>query len=203
MRSLILQEFLSVDGMAAGPGDNVDFIPAASRGDQSFGQRQGHFLDAIDTILLGRKTYEMFARYWPGVTSGDEKPFADRLNATQKVVFSKTLERAPWGRWEDARVVSSDATREVERLKQQPGKDMVIWGSISLAQSLMKDGLVDEYQLVICPTVIGEGRRLFEDHQALGDLHLVSTRSFDRGTVLLSYAPAMVPASTRQVPVRA
>jgi dihydrofolate reductase len=74
---------------------------------------------------------------------------------------------------------------------------MVIWGSISLAQSLMKDGLVDEYQLVICPTVIGEGRRLFEDHQTLGDLHLVSTRSFDRGTVLLNYAPAMVPASTR------
>lgn len=194
MRNLILQEFVSVDGMAAGRDGSTDFIPASNRGDQSFGRRQESFLDSIDTILLGRKTYEMFVEYWPKVTSGDERPFAEKLNAIPKVVFSKTLDRAPWGTWEEATVVKTDAAREIERLKQQPGKDLVIWGSLTLAQSLMHEGLIDEYQLIVCPVVLVEGRRLFDDKVAPGEMHLLSTRSFDRGSVLLSYAGEMVTA---------
>ena len=197
MRHVILQEFLSLDGMAAGPGDSVDFIPAAMRNDESFGDRQLEFLQAIDVILLGRRTYEMFAGHWPGITSGPEKEFADRINTTPKVVFSRTLESAPWGSWEDATIVGTNAGREIERLKQQPGGDMVIWGSLSLAQSLMKEGLIDDFQLVILPTVLGEGRRLFDKRSALGDMHLLTARSFDRGAVLLSYSPALVTASPR------
>jgi dihydrofolate reductase len=196
MRNLILQEFVSVDGMAAGRDGSTDFIPASSRGDRSFGTRQEAFLDSIDTILLGRKTYEMFAGYWPQVTSGDERAFADKLNAIPKVVFSKTLDHAPWGSWEDATIVSTGAAREIERRKQLPGKDMVIWGSLSLAQALMHEGLIDEFQLVVCPVVLVEGRRLFDDNVAPGEMHLLSTRSFDRGTVLLSYAGEMVTATT-------
>lgn len=196
MRNLILQEFVSVDGMAAGPNDSTDFIPAASAHDQSFGRRQDAFLDSIDLILLGRKTYELFVDYWPKVTSGEEKPFADKLNAIPKVVFSKSLDQAPWGNWDPATVVKSDAAREIEKLKQQPGKDMVIWGSISLAQSLMHEGLFDEYQLIVCPVVLVDGRRLFDEHATAGEMHLLSTRSFDRGTVLLSYAGEMVTAGT-------
>ena len=196
MRNLILQEFVSVDGMAAGKDGSTDFIPASNRGDQSFGRRQETFLDGIDVILLGRKTYEMFAGYWPNVKAGDEKAFADKINATPKVVFSKTLDRAPWGSWEDATVVKTDASREVERLKQQPGKDLVIWGSLTLAQSLMHEGLIDEYQLIVCPVVLVEGRRLFDDNVAPGEMHLLSTRSFDRGSVLLSYAGEMVTAAS-------
>jgi dihydrofolate reductase len=195
MRHVILQEFLSVDGLAAGPGDSVAFVPAANSNDQSFGDRQREFLDSIDTILLGRKTYQMFSGYWPKVPAGPEKDFADRLNAIPKVVFSRTLDRAPWGDWDDARVVGTDAAQEVERLKQQPGGDMVIWGSISLAQILLKAGVIDDIQLVICPVVLGEGRRLFDGQSALGEMTLRHTRSFDRGSVLLSYTPAMVPAS--------
>ncbi len=197
MRNVILQEFVSVDGMAAGPNGNVDFIPGASSGDQSFGKRQSDFLDSIDGILLGRKTYEMFVGYWPKVTSGDEKPFADKLNAIPKVVFSKTLDRAPWGDWDEATVVKTNAAREIENLKQQSGKDMVIWGSISLAQSLMNEGLIDEYQLIVCPVLLVDGRRLFDEHVSPGEMHLLSTRSFDRGTVLLSYSGAMVAAATK------
>lgn len=196
MRNLILQEFVSVDGMAAGPNDSTDFIPAASAHDQSFGRRQDAFLDSIDLILLGRKTYELFVDYWPKVTSGEEKPFADKLNAIPKVVFSKSLDQAPWGNWDPATVVKNDAAREIEKLKQQPGKDMVIWGSISLAQSLMHEGLFDEYQLIVCPVVLVDGRRLFDEHATAGEMHLLSTRSFDRGTVLLSYAGEMVTAGT-------
>jgi dihydrofolate reductase len=196
MRHVILQEFLSLDGMAAGPGDSTDFIPAAMSNDQSFGDRQLEFLQSIDTILLGRKTYEMFAAYWPDVTSGPEVEFAHRINTTPKVVFSRTLERAPWKNWEDARIVGTSAAREVKRLRQLPGGDMVIWGSLAIAQALMREGLIDDYQLVVLPTVLGEGRRLFGD-SALGDMHLLNARSFDRGAVLLSYSPALVPASPR------
>jgi dihydrofolate reductase len=190
MKSVILQEFVTLDGLAAGPNDSVDFIPASSQGDQRFGQQQMEFLDSIDTILLGRVTYEMFAEYWPNVTSGDDKPFADKLNAIPKVVFSKTLDRAPWGSWENAKVVKTSAAKEVAKLKQGSGKGMVIWGSISLAQSLMKDGVIDEYQLIVCPVVLGSGRPLFPEKNESFDMKLLKTKSFDRGTVLLAYTAA-------------
>jgi dihydrofolate reductase len=195
MRNVILQEFVSVDGMAAGPNDNVEFIQAGMSGDLSFGRRQTSFLDSIDTILLGRKTYELFVDYWPKVTSGDEEPFADKLNAIPKIVFSSSLQRAPWGDWPDATIVRTNPAREVERLKQLPGKDLVIWGSLTLAQSLMLEGIIDEYQLVVCPVVLVEGRRLFDDVAEKGEMHLLSTRSFDRGAVLLTYSGAMVGAA--------
>ena len=195
MRNLILQEFLSVDGMAAGANGSTDFIPAANAHDQSFGRRQDAFLDSIDLILLGRVTYELFVGYWPKVTSGDEKAFADKLNAIPKVVFSKSLREAPWGDWDPATVVKTDAAKEIEKLKQQPGKDMVIWGSISLAQSLMHEGVIDEYQLIVCPVVLVDGRRLFDEQATPGEMHLLGTRSFDRGSVLLSYSGELVAAA--------
>jgi hypothetical protein len=91
MRKVILQEFVALDNLAAGPNNSVDFVPASTQGDQSFGREQMKFMDTIDTILLGRVTYRMFADYWPKVTMGEEKPFADKLNAIPKIVFSKTL----------------------------------------------------------------------------------------------------------------
>jgi dihydrofolate reductase len=190
MRRVILQEFVSLDGLAAGPHNSVDFIPASTAGDQSFGKRQMAFIDSLDTMLLGRVTYEMFAGYWPNVTSGDDKPFADKLNALPKIVFSKTLERAPWGDWDAATIVKSGTKNEVAKLKHKSGKDMVIWGSISLAQTLMKEGLIDEYQLVVCPVVLGDGKPLFGDKASALNLKLLRTNSFDRGTVLVAYAPA-------------
>jgi dihydrofolate reductase len=175
MRKVILQEFVSLDGLAAGPNDSVDFVPASTQGDQSFGQRQMGFMDSIDLILLGRVTYTMFAGYWPNVTSGEDKRFADKLNAIPKVVFSRSLDRAPWGSWGDARIVKTSAAKEVAKLRQQSGKDMAIWGSISLAQSLMNEGLIDEYQLVVCPVVLGSGRPLFRDKVEPFGMKLLST----------------------------
>jgi dihydrofolate reductase len=197
MSNVILQEFVSLDGLAAGPKDSVDFIPASTKGDRAFGERQMGFLDSIDTILLGRVTYEMFAGYWPNVTSGDDKPFADKLNAIPKVVFSRTLARAPWGEWNDARIVKSAAGKEVAKLKQAAGKGMVIWGSISLAQSLINDGLIDEYQLIVCPVVLGSGKPLFRDGDSL-DMKLLKTKSFDRGAVLLAYTTAQAPGGAKK-----
>lgn len=194
MRNLVLQEFVSLDGRASGPNDSVNFVPAAMQGDKSFGERQLQFMDSIDAILLGRVTYTMFAGHWPNVKSGEDKQFADKINATSKIVFTKTLTRAPWGTWDDARIVKTDAAREVARLKETPGKDMVIWGSLSLAQSLIDEGLIDDYQLIVCPVVLGNGRSLFRDKDSL-EMRLLDTRSFDRGAVLLSYEAAKVPAT--------
>ena len=195
MKTVILQEFVSVDGFAATADGNVDFIPASNQGDQPFGEHQMRFMDSIDTILLGRVTYEMFAAYWPNVTSGDDKPFADKINATPKLVFSNTLKSASWGKWNNATVVKGSASKEVAKLRASSGKGMVIWGSIALAQSLMNDGLIDEYQLFVCPVTLGGGRLLF---QGKGELKLVRTQAFDRGTVLLAYNAAKPPATGKK-----
>jgi dihydrofolate reductase len=187
MRKVILQEFVTLDGLAAGPNNSVDFVPTSTRGDQSFGREQFKLMDTIDTILLGSVTYRMFADYWPKVTEGEDKPFADKLNGIPKIVFSKTLDSAPWGDWEEAKIVKNSAAEEIAKIKQQSGKDMVIWGSISLAQSLINEGLIDEYRLVMCPVVLGSGRPLFLNKVHSLDMRLVEARTFDLGTVQLKY----------------
>ena len=187
MRNIILQEFVTLDGLAAGPNASVDFVPASTRDDRSFEQQQLGFAETIDTILLGRVTYGMFAKYWPTATMETDKA-ADMLNTTSKIVFSKTLDRAPWGKWAEASVVKTDAVEALAKLKAQSGKDMVMWGSISLARSLMKAGLIDQYQLVVCPLVLGRGTPLFGDSAPEIDLRLLETKRFDRGAVVLKYA---------------
>jgi dihydrofolate reductase len=184
MRKVIVQEFVSVDGLAAAADGSVDFIPASNTGDEQLGRRQVDFMDGIDAILLGPATYKMFAGYWPEA-NGDDKELADRINATPKLVFSSTLDRAPWGKHEEAMVVKERAEDVLPDMKRVSGKDMVVWGSIGLAQSLVASGLVDSVQLIVCPVVLGEGRRLFE--APFEPLTLMRSRAFDRGSVLLDY----------------
>jgi dihydrofolate reductase len=187
MRRVILQEFVSLDGLAAGPKNSVDFVPRATKGDRSFGHEQVELIDSVDTILMGSVTYRMFSGYWPNVTNGEEKPFADKVNATRKIVFSSTLSSAPWGAWEEAAVVRGSAAKAVASLKQQSGKDLVLWGSISVAQALMTAGLIDEFRLVLCPVVLGEGRPLFRDGADTYELRFRDAKTFDKGAVLLTY----------------
>jgi dihydrofolate reductase len=130
----------------------------------------------------------MLAGYWPHVTAGAEKLFADKLNATPKVVFSRTLDRAPWGTWDEARIVSGAPADEVANLKRQTGRDIAIWGSLSLVQGLISEGLVDEFRLVVCPVVLGSGRPLFNDGIASINMTLVNANIPDRGAVALTYA---------------
>lgn len=188
MRKVILQEFVTLNGLAAGPDGNVDFVPASTHGDQIFGRDQLALLDTIDTILLGRVTYQLFAGFWPLVTEGDDKVFADKLNSTPKVVFSRTLDRAPWGSWNDAKIVKTAAADEVAALKRQPGNSMILWGSLSLAQSLIDEKLIDEYRLIVCPLVLGSGRPLFSDKRSSIDLDLVSAKMLERAAAL-TYVP--------------
>lgn len=196
MRKVVLQEFVSLDGLAAGPNGSVDFIPASTQGDAAFGREQVALMDRIDTLLLGRVTYSMFAGFWPNVTEGAEKEFANKFNAVQKVVFSKTLERAPWGKWKEGRIVSGSPVKEVARLKQQSGKDVLISGSITIAQLLIAEGMVDEYRLVLCPMALGNGRPLFRDNDASHAMKLLNATPLDRGAVSLIYGPRESPNRT-------
>ena len=187
MRKVILQEIVSLDGYAADPNGDVNLIPASARGDQRWGAEQTVLMDSIDTLLLGRVTYKMFSQFWPTRTEGEEKEFADKFNGLQKVVFSKTLKRAPWGDWGEGRIVKGNPADEVAKLKKQPGKDMLISGSISIGQALSEANLVDEYHVIVCPVVRDGGRPLFGDSAGGKQLELIDAHSLDRGAVSLLY----------------
>jgi dihydrofolate reductase len=192
MRKVVVQQFVTLDGFAAGPNGELDFVTetgaAADPTSGPFVEDQLAFIESLDTILLGAVTYRMFAEYWPEQTTATQR-IADALNATPKVVFSSTLESAPWGSWEPARVVAGSAAEEVRRLKADSGKDMVVWGSLTLADSLMREGLVDEYRLQVCPVVLGRGKRLFDDGLATQWLTRLETNTYD-DLVAVRYASA-------------
>jgi len=187
MRKLILQEWVSLDGYAADKNGQLDFFPS-TESNRYADLDQLQFMENIDTILLGRITYELFVDFWPDATT-DKEIIADKLNSTHKIVCSNTLEDAPWGKWPGAQVIAGDAVNTVRKLKEQEGKNIVLWGSISLAQSLIKENLVDEYHLQICPTMVGSGRPLFPDLNSYKNFHLVNFKHYDTGMMFLHYEP--------------
>jgi dihydrofolate reductase len=195
MRRLILEEWVSLDGYAVDGDGSLDFFPPSEK-DRFSDRDQLAFLDTVDTILLGRKTYELFVDYWPTATT-DQEIIAERLNTLPKVVFSNTLSEAPWGTWPPARVVRGDAVAEIERLKAAEGKHLVLWGSLSLAQDLIAADLIDEYHLQLCPTLVGGGRPLFPPLQGYANLERVNVRTYDTGAVFLHYEPRRESSSGR------
>ena len=187
MRKLILEEWMSLDGHVADKNGQLDFFTNLTPEQNKYSDSdQLKFLETIDTILLGRKTYELFVDFWPGATT-DKEVIADKLNETRKVVFSNTITKAPWGQWADAEIISGDSIAAIRELKLQPGKDMVLWGSISLAQSLMKENLIDEYHIQLCPVLTGGGRRLFSQEINLRKLNLLEIRQYNTGVAFLNY----------------
>lgn len=187
MRKLILEEWMSLDGYVADRNGQLDFFTQLTPEQNTYSDNdQLKFMQTIDTILLGRVTYELFAGFWPTATT-DQEAIADKLNETDKIVFSNTITTAPWGKWPDASVQSGDAITEIRKLKSLPGNDMVLWGSISLAQSLMKENLIDEYHIQLCPVITGGGRSLFTQKLNPTELTLLECRKYDTGTVFLKY----------------
>jgi dihydrofolate reductase len=187
MRKLILEEWMSLDGFVADKNGGLDFFTQLSPDENKYSDLdQLKFLETVDTILLGRKTYELFVGFWPTVTS-EQEVIADRLNRLDKIVVSNTLQSAPWGQWPEATVMRGDAINVVKELKSKPGKDIVLWGSISLAQALMQAGLIDEYHIQVCPIILGGGRSLFCNNDKQQNLKLLETRQYPTGTTFLSY----------------
>ena len=157
----------------------IDWFPA----DQEFFDYAKEMLRSVDTILFGRKTYELMAAYWP--SAKDE--IAGKMNNLPKIVFSRTLKKAEW---KNTRLISGDATAEVSKLKQQPGRDMVILGSASLASSLLQRGLIDEYRVIISPVLIGSGNPLFPRITQRLKLTLKHAKVLGSGVVILYYQKA-------------
>jgi len=141
-------------------------------------------IDAEDAILMGRVTYQDFAPFWP--TSTDE-PFASHINNTPKYVVSTTLDEVEWGQWDKPKLIKRNVAKEINKLKQQPGKNIGVSGSPTLVRSLLQENLLDELKLMIHPVVVGPGKRLFKEDGALKKLQLVDSKMTSKGVVILTY----------------
>jgi dihydrofolate reductase len=186
MRKVIVQQLVSADGFAADPSGGLDFFGAVS--DYAEVDRDNlEQISSVDTILLGANTYRMFVEYWP---TAEDEPMSRAVNTVRKLVFSSTLETAPWGGWNPAEVVRGDAADHVADLRRQPGGDIMVWGSISLTRSLFEAGLVDELQLRVIPVLIGAGRTLTPDSGNPRAMRLDEAKAYASGIVSLRYAVA-------------
>lgn len=193
MSKLVVSQFVSIDGVIEDPGGAEDF----DRGGWAFkfdrGDEGDKFkLDEVmgsDALLLGRTTYEAFAEAWPS----REGEFADKFNGMPKYVVSTTLEEPEWN---NSMVIRGDVADEVSQLKQRPGGDILVNGSAQLVHTLIEHDLVDEWRLMLFPTVLGAGKRLFGDHGESTALKLVDTKPVGSdGILILTYQRAVRPLS--------
>jgi dihydrofolate reductase len=175
MRNIVVTEFLSLDGVMEEPAWTAPYWNddvAQFKSEESY---------ASDALLLGRVTYEGFAVAWP--ESEDEG--ADQMNNIRKYVVSTTLDKAEWN---NSHIIKGNVVEEISKLRQQKGKDILVYGSATLVQTLMQHDLVDRYRLLVYPVVVGKGRPLFKDGTT-ATLKLVEARSVGSGVVALVYEP--------------
>jgi dihydrofolate reductase len=186
-----LTEFVTLDGVSQGPGSPAeDTSDGFTRGgwlvphiDAQFVERASDWLDLADGLLLGRRTYEAFARDWPQITDPHD-PFTGRMNSLPKYVVSNTLTD---GTWNPTTVLRGDPVDTVGALKAQPGRELQIHGSARLGSALLSAGLVDTLRLVVAPSVIGSGRRLIAHPTEAVGFRLVRHDATATGLLLLEY----------------
>jgi dihydrofolate reductase len=180
MRKVIASNLMSLDGFFESPDQKFDWFVV----EEEFLAYARDMLRNADTLLFGRKTYQHMADYWPSAPADE---IAEYMNNLPKVVFSKTLQNAER---KNSTVVESDAATAISRLKQLPGKDLVILGSASLASVLLQLGLIDEYRVILNPVFLGSGKPLFQDVKERLRLKLSRTKLFGSGVVVLYYQSA-------------
>ena len=188
---ITLTEFVTLDGVSQGPGSATeDISDGFTRGgwlvphfDEQFVHCASEWLDLADGLLLGRRTYEAFARDWPQITDPDD-PFTGRMNSLPKYVVSNTLVE---GGWNPTTVLRGDPVRTVGALRSQPGRELQIHGSARLGAALLSAGLIDTLRLVVAPTIIGAGRRLFTHPSDSVGLRLARHDVTPAGLLLLEY----------------
>jgi dihydrofolate reductase len=194
MRNVVVSEFLTLDGVMQGPGGpDEDREGGFHEGgwqlpyfDEAAGAAVAKGLAQAGGLLLGRKTYEIFAAYWPNQPAGDE--FADIMNNVPKHVASTTLEE-PLA-WNNSTLIHGDVPAGVAELKRQTGNDLMVIGSGNLVQTLVRNDLVDEFRLMIHPLVVGSGKRLFEGGGVRVPLKLTASESTGKGVLFLTYQRA-------------
>ena len=186
MRHLIVFNHVSLDGYFVDHNGDMSWAKA-DHPDAEWNAFVAGNASGGGELVFGRITYQMMAGFWPTPMAIESMPeVAAGMNRMPKVVFSRTLDRAPW---QNTRLIKGDLLAEMRRMKKAPGPDMVILGSGSLVAQLAPEGLIDVFQVVVNPVVLGKGRTMFEGVAAKLNLRLTTTRVFGNGNVLLCYEP--------------
>lgn len=187
MRKIIVTEFITLDGSIEAPGGDETAHPnggwqMAYGRDPEAGKYKADELAGVDALMLGRITYEHFAKYWPHQTEG---AFATRMNELPKYIVSRSLQKAEWI---NSHIISDMAT-DIATLKQSNGGNILVYGSGTLVRSLLHDNLIDELRLMLYPVSIGGGVKIFDDNRELKKFQLTNSRTFHNGVLLLEYRP--------------
>jgi dihydrofolate reductase len=189
VRNIIVSMRVTLDGFIAGLNGEMDWMEEFF--DEALANYESELQKTVDTTLFGRVTYQGFESYWPKVALDPASPqgmveYAQRLNAMRKIVFSKTLSQAEWNNSVLVREIDPD---EITKMKLEPGRDIVIYGSASIVQTLTNLGLIDKYQLLVFPVVLGSGKSLFRGISHKVKLSLVNARTYPSGVMELAYEP--------------
>jgi dihydrofolate reductase len=192
MRKIVVNTFLSLDGVMQAPGGAGEDPSggfdlegwSVNYWDEAMGQRMAEIMGSPFDLLLGRKTYQIFAAHWPHAS--DEEG-AGPLNRATKYVVTNTLDRADWG---PSQIIRGDVVPQIQRLKEQDGPELQVHGSSNLLQTLIKHNLVHEYNLMIFPVVLGHGKRLFGDGAIPAGLRQTSSKTASTGVIMATYEPA-------------
>jgi dihydrofolate reductase len=185
MGNLIVTMWLTLDGFVSGPDNAMDWV-------NPLGDYQSDLVRSADTLVLGRVTYESFAGSWPRVPDNPEAPeglkdYARMLNGMRKIVYSRTLTAVEW---QNSTLKSEIVPEEIQALKRETDRNLVIYGSASIVQALTNLGLIDEYRLLLHPVVLGSGKPLFAQIKERVNMQLLSATTDPSGVVLLYYQPA-------------
>ena len=191
MRKLVVNTFSTLDGVMQAPGGPPEDPSggfnyggwSVNYWDDSMNQLMGEAMSQPSEILLGRKTYEIFASHWPYST----EPGADQLNAARKYVVSRTLDKVDWN---NSTLIKGDVVAGIKQLKAQDGPEILVHGSSNLIQTLLRHNLIDEYRIWIFPVVIGKGKRLFDQGTVPSSLKLKSINHSGSGVIMAFYEPA-------------
>jgi len=188
-RRVIVSNLVSLDGYIAATDGDLSWFAV---GPEFFAYAHD-LMVKVDTILFGRVTYEMMRDYWtdPVGTHENDQVVVKQMNELPKYVFSRTLQRTPWGKWNNASV-SADPVKTVTELKSKAGGDMVIFGSGGLVSALAPRGLIDEYRMIVNPSILGQGTPMFGGLRERIALKLTSSRTLDTNVAMLTYQPEKI-----------
>jgi dihydrofolate reductase len=183
MRRLIVFNFITLNGFFEGSNGDTSWHRHGPE-ENEFGAEK---IKSGGTLLFGRVTYEMMVSFWPTPAATQSFPvMAEGMNKAEKIVFSRTLKKVEWN---NTRLVKDNIIEEIKKMKQMPGNDMALLGSGSILTQFAENNLIDEYQIMIDPVVLGDGVPIFKGIRNKLNLELSSTRTFKSGVVLLCYKP--------------
>src|SRR4029077_4551467 len=184
MRRLVVFNNVSLDGYFVDANGDMSW---AHKQDPEWSSFVSENASGTAVLVFGRVTYDLMASYWPTPLAMKSSPaVAERMNNLQKVVFSRTLDKASWN---NTKLVKGNLATEVRKMKQESGEGLVIMGSGTIVSQLAQEGLIDEFQIVVCPIAIGSGRTLFEGVTEKLNLKLTKSRTFGNGNVYTCYQP--------------